>query len=55
MYDSHNALQNEISSKNKRLEDENKSLSKNNALACRDLEKQSQLFQEKFNELVIAN
>ena len=55
MYDSHNALQNEISSKNKRLEEENKSLSKKAALATRDLEKQSQLFQEKFNELIIAN
>ena len=55
MLESHNALQNEIQSKNRRLEDENKALSKKAALALRDLEKQNQLFEQKFNELMNMN
>jgi hypothetical protein len=41
MLDSHNALQTEIQNKNKRLEEENKNMSKKAALAIRELEKQS--------------
>jgi flagellar capping protein FliD len=52
MLESHNALQTEIQNKNKRLEEENKLLSKKAAIAQRDLEKQTQLFQEKYNELL---
>jgi flagellar capping protein FliD len=52
MLDSHNALQTEIQNKNKRLEEENKNMSKKAALAIRELEKQSQLFEHKFNELM---